>query len=703
MRAFGQIWTGDVDDSFRVDIDTAKTFPDACIPGLAPYGLDIVPGFRTLPGLVIPPGWRPTPGEPNPYEDVAWREDHKAWTRRLVHEARPFIHRLGNSNPAFAAAEREKASRDWNYFGAVYGWIYDPKPIPGEAKHKPYAKFAYQCDNTALQQDWIHRSWIEQAIIWRSKSRQLGISWDDEHVDTAFYLFDEGSAKLTSRSEDWVDKGESTEAMFGKVKYILRKISEHTPFLLPGYPEGVFTYKQLLSAPYYKHMQLINPVTGTALHGESANRQVGRGGTYTYGRPDEDAFIAELEDTLAAMESCARVFPASTESFEKGEQHFQGWQTAKAESPDMVREYNWHQNAYLDADWERRVLAKGRSDGQMQRVMREYFRDPFAGFSQWVYPEAGAIRRVNQPYRADEPLDITMDPAGTGDDFALMAAQATAIDGAEGFHVLWGYQKTQPNPLRIAHLMAGIWPERGDACYPWKPDTEERLIGELMYGLWLDGREIRAFSDPAADQIHSRASFLTEFRDLTAQLRQRAWDRLKAEQIARKEANQPYLEDAQLPLPKPIAPRFKMIKSHRLYGDREYAFRRYLPHVTVQTGVPSADWVRECAIKTSYNELAKHAVTEPKRKHDKYSHQASNLENYSLYFRYGFVDPLDSKAMRNLQRRLGLRGPGSRGIPSGFGSRGAIPKGFGQAKGPHGTVRRKNIPLDRVSPGGFSR
>lgn len=673
-------------DSLQINIDRAKAFPDFFVEGLKPYGLDRVPGWRPLPGVEIPTGWQPTPGEPG-FEDPTWRVEHKDWTRALVHEVRPWIHARGNADPAFADMERRLCAADPNYFGTVYGWIYEPKPMAGESRHKPYAKFAYQCDNTAFQHDWIFRDWTEQMIGWRSKSRQLGISWDDEHFDTWFYLFQEGLVKLTSRSEDWVDKGNSTEAMFGKIKYILKRIDEHSPYILPARVET------LLMPPNYRHMQLIHPYSGTGIYGESANKRVGRGGTYTYGRPDEDAFIADLEDTLSSMDSCPRIFPASTESFENGTAHFDGWQSAKAERPETVREYNWHQNAYLDTAWEQGIIAKATNEGQLQRVMREYFRDPFAGHGTWVYPEARQIPERNLPYDPTHPLDITMDHAGSGDDFALMAAQATAFDGHEGFHVLWSYQKRLPNPLRIAHIATGIWPAPGDACFGWEPDHEEREIGKLLYDCWRAGHEVRWFSDPAADQIHSGASFLMLFRDLTRELRQREWARLTIENIAREEAGQTLLP---IPPAVPIAPRFKAISgSKRLFGDREYAFRSYLPFVSVQTGVKSALWVRECAYMTSYNELTPNAVTEPKRKHDQYSHHASNLENYSLYYRMHFIDPLDTREFKRALKRAGPALPGKTSVPSGFGKQPALPPSARQLRPPPpGTP-------SRVSPGGL--
>jgi hypothetical protein len=217
----------------RLDIDTSIVWPSATIPALTPHGLGTVPGFRLKKGKTIPTGWRPTPGEPNPYEDPRWRTEHKAWTRKLL-EVRPGIHARGRKDAGFARVERALCAQDPNYFGAVYGWLFDPKPMAGETMHKPFAKFAYQCHNTTAQQRII--ALPERAWLWRPKSRQLGISWDDEHFDLWFYLWGEGQAKLFSRSEKWVYNGSSTEAMMGKMLYVMKKIEESSPYLLPeGY------------------------------------------------------------------------------------------------------------------------------------------------------------------------------------------------------------------------------------------------------------------------------------------------------------------------------------------------------------------------------------------------------------------------------------------------------------------------------------
>jgi hypothetical protein len=650
--------------------------------------METVPGFRLLPGLVMPPTWQPTPGEQNPYEDPQWRLDHKAYARRLRDEVRPEIHERGRRDPTFAHIERLKCADDPNYFGMVYGWIQDPQPLPDEEQDKPYAKFAYQCDNTDLQRHALSLPRSQRTKWWRTKSRQLGISWDDEHFDTWFYLFMKGLVKIVSRSEEWVDNGTSTQAMMGKIKYILTKISEHSPYVLPtGY-----TILELLSPPNYKHRNLINPVTGTSILGESTTAKVARGGTYTYGRPDEDAFIPKLDQTLTSMQgSCPQIFLASTEDFGEGMSHFEGWQAAKTQAPETVREYNWHQNAYLDVAWERDLLASAKTEEQRLGIMREVFRDPFAGFGDWVYPEARAIPEKALAYDPATPLDITMDPAGTGDDFALLAAQATAFDGEEGFHVLWSYQKRLPNPLRIAHIATGIWPEPGDACYPWEPETDERQIGQFLYTAWRDNREVRWFSDPAGDQVHSGASFLMMFKKLTGELRVREYERLKAESIAREEAGGAPLS---LPIPREIGPKFKMIKKHRLFGDREFAARQYMNHVTVQAGVPSAIWVRECMAMTSYNALSQHAVTEPKRKHDQYSHIASCFENYCLYYRYRHIDPLDTRGLHanaKLPNPLGHRpGPGA-----------AVPTRFGLNRTIGLPNPNRGLPNSRVAPGGW--
>lgn len=656
----------------RLDFDTARTFPSATIPALAAYGLAVVPGWRAKRDAGrIPTYWRPTPGEPSPYEDPTWRTEHKAWTRRLRDDVRPQVHAAGNAYPDVAANERLLCANDPNYFGAMYGWLLDPQAKADEPMVKPYAKFAYQCHNTTAQYRLIYQE--ARANLWRPKSRQLGISWDDEHFDTWFYLYGEGAAKLVSRNEKWVYNGKSTESMLGKVLFILTQIEQHTPYLLP---EG-YTLKQLWQTPNFRDLVLINPITGTVLSGEATTTKVGRGGTYTYGRPDEINFIKDFDEALGSLEWATKhIFGASTESLENGDFAMRAWQAAKIERPESVLEFNWHQNAYLDLEWEREVIAAAMTKEQQERLWREAFRDPFAGFGTWVYPEARTLPDAHRPYRPEEPLDTTIDPAGTGDDMAFLACQPTTSDGQQGFHVLFSFERKLPNPERIAHLLTGILPTPGDACYGWEPDVEERGIMRFYHDAWRHGREMRWFMDPAGDQIHSNTSFWIMLRDKTRALRVRDYERLLAENIARSEHGQP---EASLPTPKAIAPRFDIIKKHRLFADREYALRLYLPFVTFQTGVKSAARVREAWGKARYNELSERAVTEPKRRHDESSHLTSCGEYYAIYYRYRHRDPLNTKQLGADLRKLGA--PGVPVIPSGFPNRAVIPAALANRHG----------------------
>jgi hypothetical protein len=317
----------------KLDIDTSVWWPDAFIPALQPYGLERVPGFRLKPGKKMPAGWRPTPGEQNPYEDTAWRAEHKDWRIELVDEVRPHIHKKGNGDQKFAAIERMLCAQDPNYFGAVYGHIFDPKAKADEPMRKPFAKFAYQCHNTSAMFEEIKKP--HRSFLWRPKSRQLGISVDDEMFDTHFYLWGEGQAKLGSRNEKLVYNGRSYEAMFGKIIYNLQKLDEFTPYLLPaGYSAA-----KLLRRPWFRDMTLINPITGTALIGESTTKELARGGTYTFARLDESGFMENLADIITSVQEAAlHIFLASTE---RANEYLEMWQAAKRELPKSIYEFNW--------------------------------------------------------------------------------------------------------------------------------------------------------------------------------------------------------------------------------------------------------------------------------------------------------------------------------------------------------------------------
>src|SRR6187551_1257249 len=100
------------------------TDESAFIPGLEPYGLAIVPGYRTK--AVVEPD-----GSIREVEDQAWRDEWFAWRDRLNALRLDIHYGLAVAPPDIRHKELELCAKDPAYWLAIYGWIDEPRPRPG--------------------------------------------------------------------------------------------------------------------------------------------------------------------------------------------------------------------------------------------------------------------------------------------------------------------------------------------------------------------------------------------------------------------------------------------------------------------------------------------------------------------------------------------------------------------------------------------
>lgn len=641
----------------EIDVDTSRFFPDAEIPGLAVYGLSRIPGYR-----------RNADGE----EDESWRVE---WfeTRDRILEVRDRIWRTARRNPIFAAGERQAAYACPHYFKAVYGWIAEPRQRAGMFEDNPFVPFAYQIHITNHKLALCARE--EEIDLWQPKARGLGVSWNNQHDETWDWLRGPARWILSSRNETLVGDIDNPDAMFGKVFYLLRRLP---PWLLPaGFdpdaPRGWWNTTRMTLTNKDKD----SPGYGAQLVGSPTTKNIGRAGRYKGADVDEGQAIARLNSVIQSLRgSTFHIVVTGTEGTDEGEDFVDGWQSAKRENPETVLELNYHQNAFQDRAWLERQYARATTPQQKAALALEYERNYFAGYSDWIYPEARHIAEDDRPYRPDAPLDTTFDP-GKDDETAVLAAQPTVRAGVPGFHVLFTYEKQITNVEWFAHVFTGIWPQQGrDSCYGIEPDHEEQAIGAFYYQRWLQGSETRWFMDPAGIASQSNASFWSTLRDKSAELRQREIEerllpQAKIDQIVREEGGE---REATLRLPEPwgITCLYEIIRRHRLHEDRHYALRKYLPAVTIQRGVRSAMRFKVCLMRYQFNPRSPKAITEAKPLHNQYSHLASSGEYYAVYYVYGFVDPPQvARSSGPGPRRIPSSGPGRAAIPATYPTRGA--------------------------------
>ncbi len=639
------IWTTRVDfsDSLDIQIDTARSVGDAFIPALPPR-LQVVPGFRVLPGMSIPHGWQPTPGEQNPYEDITWRSDYFSWQEQFL-EFREWTWQQGSKDTRFANNERIRCFGDGKkkqgcpkYFGAMYAHIQEPRAagMRTSSVWLPFIPYHYQLHQTDNFLRIIGLDWEIEEDCWEPKSRGMGVSWNRSKDDLWVWLtIPYARALLMSRTQDFVDKPGNIDALFQKILEMHHLLPDYIK--APGFQDKPpFRVKNLIRNPHSKA-----EIIGTA-----NTREAGRAGRYLYGFVDEAAKIEDLNGLLGSLRgSMKKTFYTSTEDREvvSGQEWLEEWQGTKRHQPMWVVEWNWHQNPTMDVEWERRVLKRATTDKQRHKVHLEYFRDVFAGFGKYIYPEASKLPDRDWPYDPAKPLTVCTDP-GKEDDVAFTVGQTTvAEDGQRGFHVLFSYQRNLVEVEWMAHLRTGVWPGPEDRCWGIHPTPEEELIGAFFYQRWMNGDLVDDYMDPYGDAALAGYSYKNMLYDKSMQLRAREKQRLIGLEVARQARESTRDEDAENLIRKisveGINARTGLLKKYKTHHQRRLATRVFLPYFTFQAGVPSAAWVRTCLSNSRFKEMGNDAVTEPKPVHDQYFHITSCIEFTMIYYYYGWTDP----------------------------------------------------------------
>jgi hypothetical protein len=588
----------------EVDVDVNRWFPSAEIPFLKPYGLEVVPGYRL---------------NPDGTEDNSWRADWFDW-RDEVADVRERKERKNETSQLHREKEWTLAHNCPHYFKAIYGWIAEPRPRKGEATHKPFIPFAVQVHLTnarrALTTD------PEEQDFWNPKSRGLGISWNNQWDEIWYWLATDSRWILSSRNEALVGDIDNVDAMFGKIFYGLRRLPK---FLLPvGFdphnPRKWWNTTRMLLTNHDRS----SPGYGSQLVGSPTTKNIGRAGRYTGADVDEAQKIPKLNAVLQSLRgSTFHIYLTGTEGVEEGEDWVDGWQSQKREDPRFVFELNYPQNPYQDTLWLERQKKRATTPQQKADIALEYERNYFGGYGDWIYPEARLIAEDDLPYRADAPLDTTIDP-GKDDECAVMVCQPTVKD----------------------------------SCYGQVPGPEELSIGQFYYDRWINNQETRWFADPAAKARLTNDSFLLMFQTKTGELREREMLKLKAKYIEAEEQGVEY----KMPIVDPFGITLQIMRieegSNRRHDSRHRALRKYLPAITIQKGVISAQRFRTCLMRYQFNPRSPKAVTEAVPLHNQYSHLASCGEYYATYYLYGFVE-----AMLKPEKKSG---PGMRTIPQNF-------------------------------------
>jgi hypothetical protein len=577
----------------------------------------------------LPPDLRQVPDYDDDPDTYATR--YFAWRDRVVLERvqTQLLCKYGDSEHSAAfyqTLELELCAADPARFIAFWLWIEEPRPTEVEdtveSPIKPYVPFAFQVE---LAQWWVEKtSQPGRYDGFVSKARGLGATWIFCACATWAWLFREWRGTLVSRKEDLVDKPKDVNSMFGKIDFIL----DHLPdWMLPaGFdPERGHRLKNFLT----------NPTSMAAIAGEATTAKTGRGARATYIIYDEAAFVPSFRDVFGTGAGTTyHRWCVSSESFEEGDDWYHLWHdTVLQRTPDRVRQLDYWLNPYFTPHWMAQEQIAWEHDPH--GFQREFLRDPFAGFGQWVYPDAhekfvrwdeSDFPHSPHPfYDPRETLLVGIDP-GRADDTAIVFMQFSGDESPRTARWIDSYSCNLQPAEYYAHVLTGIPPRPGEKCFGVRFDEEaERIMGWMRQLPWSGA--MRVFCDPAGSQKDMSGLSFTDRLTITSKdLRLREIDR----RIAEGEIKDP----ADAPRPVPIIPLYEELFGAQDHDKRRLALRPLLLR-SVFSRTRGAKRLQQALQKYKFNEPGDNSTSQPKPVHDEHSHLVSAAEYIATYIDMG--------------------------------------------------------------------
>ncbi len=577
----------------------------AVIPGLEPWGLELVPSFG---------------------DGDDWRSRWFSW-RDSLYRARAEVSDLCERSTEAQAEELALCAASPAYWLAMWGWIEEPRARDGEDSVKPFAPFAFQVD---LLQWFVAATESSQPFDgFASKARGLGATWIFCAAATWGWLFRPWRGKLVSRKEDLVDKPGDLDSMFGKMDFFINNLPG---WMLPqGFRPSDHRFKLLLK----------NPVSGAQVAGESTSSKTARGARATYIVYDEAAFIPSFIDVFGTGAGTTdHRFCVSSESFEEGRGWWLTWHEARDQQPTSVRELDWFLNPYFDETWFEAERVRWSNDPE--GFNREYLRDPYAGSDTFVYPTVRAAEFVDEPWNPAWVTLVGIDP-GRADDTAIVVGQLDPTDATRAVRWVDSYERNLMPAEWYAHILTGIEPEQEDAVEWHKATARDREMLEFFKQLPTSGDRVRFYMDPAgAQKDMSGLSFFDRLVRESKRLRQRRFDQKVAAGVAPDD----------LPAVRPIVPLYKQLFSHNRHDTRRLAMRELLMRSSFST---------TAGARRFYDALANYRFTKPSEKgtgqpapiHDEWSHLVTAGEYVAVMVSLGLGTQATSKDKAVPRLRLG--------------------------------------------------
>jgi hypothetical protein len=570
---------------------------DARIPLLAPWGLDVVPGWTA---------------ETEP----EWRHRYYTWRERVL-PIRTQIRALCERDPEARGHELIKCASDYKYWLSIWANVYEPRPrrdrLTGafEAKHKPFIPFAFQCHVG----DWMRA--IEQeetpSDFYVTKARGIGLSWMAVAETVWGWLFDDVTTLLMSRTQSEVDKPNNINTLFGKATYLIGQLPS---WMLPdGFSlDGHRT-----------QLNIQNPATSAQIFGETTNMNVGIGDRAQKAIVDEAAAIRGLKRVYESLSGTTdHIGHISTESIELGFEWRNAWQAAYTADPEKVMILNWPLNPYNDEVWYANTRARFEASNNLAGFYAQIERNPLMGNTGIVYPEAQTVTWApdDAAYDASLPVLGSIDP-GFADATAIVWAQPTdgTLHGRGAMRFIDSYERSKVPAEWYAHILTGIPPEPGDTCHGLHISERERQLMAWTRALPSNERT-RYLMDPAGtNKDTSGQSFYLRLYRESKRLRERAGDSPA----------------------KPIVPIYKELFPLRQYQPRHQASRGLLARCDFLHN-PGCRRLVECLQEHRETELTAKSTRGPVPIHDETMDLVSAFEFLAVYCDAGYARIPEKKA-----------------------------------------------------------
>ena len=255
------------------------------------------------------------------------------------------------------AALREKCRQDIRFFFNAFAWTYDPRlqnPVI------PFILYPKQEILVAWLDKLLARSRTGEKVNGViDKPRDVGATFTVMTWILHHFLFDDFSARVGSRKEDYVDKKGEPDTLFYKLDFNMDRM----PLWL--LPEG-------WSPDCRTSMLLKNPTTPNSVSGESANPNFGRGGRKSISVFDEHGFWEWARSSWeSAGESTNFRLAMSTPPETGRDSHFYKLLTGQHGRIEKF-EFDWKDVPTRDNQWLLNQRATKSEEELAREVMKSY-------------------------------------------------------------------------------------------------------------------------------------------------------------------------------------------------------------------------------------------------------------------------------------------------------------------------------------------